>query len=104
MWRVPVWETFLSDKKTRKNPYGIYAGQLMTKGLFKTTSYKEAKEIVAWLNDVNFMCQHKIVKVDKIKEIIKQNKSFFPKNSMYYWRKYLHDDADLRKEKPKKVV
>jgi hypothetical protein len=99
MWRVPIWETFITGKKTKKNPKGIYAGHLITKNLLTFDSYKETKEIVKWLDDVNFICQHKIVNVDKIAEIIKTTKGFYPKGSYYYWKKYLLDDSVFKRKK-----
>lgn len=99
MWRFPIWETFVSGGKTKKNPWGIYTGLLITKDLFVIESYQKAKEIVKWLNDYEFLCQHKIVNVDKIPEIIKTTKGFFPKGSQHYWKNFLVDNSIFKKRK-----
>src|SRR4051812_28702814 len=92
MSRSPVWETTVTDDKDKNNPHGVYSGLLITKDLFSTDDYAEAKTIKAWLSKVGFMCQWKIVVSSKIREIIKTTKKTLPG-----WHNFLADDRCLNK-------
>jgi hypothetical protein len=90
MWRKPIWETTLFDKITKENPFGIYSGLLITKDLWSTNSYAEAKAAKKFVDEVGFTCQWKIVHSSKINEIVETTKKSCP-----HWKKFLVDDESL---------